>query len=330
MTSSQMNLVEDWGKMEKKPMRNGYGEAMVEMARNNPRVVVLIADLLESLNLAEFKKEFPKRTIEVGIQEQNMMGLAAGMALSGKIPFVNSFACFSPGRNWEQLRISVCLTSNNVKIVGGHSGFGNGADGANQQSFEDIAITRVLPNMTVLAPVDYEQIKKAVWRMAELEGPVYMRMTKPAREVMTTRTTPLEIGKAQIFREGRDVTVFACGSMVYEAMMAAKILEGEVEVEVINVHTIKPLDTEAVVRSARKTGKVVTAEEHSIIGGLGSAVAEALGENFPVPMRRVGMRDAFGESGEPEKLMNKYGLTKNEIIKEIMNLVRRVDISKGM
>ena len=323
MISSQMNLVEDWGKMEKKPMRDGYGEAMVEMARKKTGVVVLIADLLESLKLEEFKKEFPERLIEVGIQEQNMMGLAAGMALSGKIPFVNSFACFSPGRNWEQLRISVCLTKNNVKVIGGHAGFGNGTDGANQQSFEDMAITRVLPNMIVLAPADYEQIKKAVWRVMALDGPVYMRMTKPAREGMTTRTTPFEIGKAQVFREGKDISVFACGSMVYEAMLAAKELAGTVEVEVINVHTIKPLDTEAVVKSARKTGKVVTAEEHSIIGGLGSAVAEVLGENYPVPMRRVGMRDTFGESGEPEELMKKYGLTKNEIIKEIKILVNK-------
>jgi transketolase len=323
MLNNEYNLVEDFSKLEKKPMRDGYGEAMVEMARNNPRVVVLIADLLESLKLAEFKKEFPKRTIEVGIQEQNMMGMAGGLALSGKIPFVNSFACFSPGRNWEQLRISVCLTKNNVKVIGGHAGFGNGADGANQQSFEDMAITRVLPNMTVLAPVDYEQIKKAVWRMAELEGPIYMRMTKPAREVMTTRTTPFEIGKAQVFREGSDVTVFACGAMVYEAMMAAKRLEGEMEVEVINVHTIKPLDVETVVRSARKTGKVVTAEEHSIIGGLGSAVAEALGENFPVPIRRVGMRDLFGESGEPDELRQKYGLTATDLVKEIKKLVNK-------
>ena len=328
MLNNEYNLVEDWGSAKgglstKRPMRDGYGEAMVEMARKNTKVVVLIADLLESLKLEEFKKEFPERLIEVGIQEQNMMGMAGGLALSGKIPFVNSFACFNPGRNWEQLRISVCLTKNNVKVIGGHAGFGNGADGANQQSFEDMAITRVLPNMTVLAPVDYEQIKKAVWRMADYDGPVYMRMTKPAREVMTTRTTPFEIGKAQVFREGKDVSVFACGSMVYEAMMAAKELAGTVEVEVINVHTIKPLDTEAMVKSARKTGKVVTAEEHSIIGGLGSAVAEALGENYPVPMRRVGMRDVFGESGEPEELMKKYGLTKNEIIKEIKKLVNK-------
>lgn len=321
-TKNEMNLVEDWANLIKKPMRDGYGEAIVEVARKNLKVVALIADLLDSLKLEQFKKEFPERLIEVGIQEQNMMGMAGGLALSGKIPFVNSIACFSPGRNWEQLRVSVCLTKNNVKIIGGHAGFGNGADGTNQQSYEDMAITRVLPNMTVIAPVDYEQVKKAIWKITEFNGPVYMRMTKPSREVLTTRTTPFEIGKAQVFRSGRDVTVLACGTMVYEAMMAAAELEGKVDVEVINVHTIKPLDVETIVRSVKKTRRVVTAEEHSIIGGLGSAVAEVLSEKCPVPMRRVGMRDTFGESGEPEELMKKYGLTKEELIKEIIELTK--------
>lgn len=322
MINLEMNLVEDWANLIKRPMRDGYGEAIVEVARKNLKVVALIADLLDSLKLEQFKKELPNRLIEVGIQEQNMMGMAGGLALSGKIPFVNSIACFSPGRNWEQLRVSVCLTKNNVKVIGGHAGFGNGADGTNQQSYEDIAITRVLPNMTVIAPVDYEQVKKAIWKITEFNGPVYMRMTKPSREVLTTRTTPFEIGKAQVFRSGRDVTVLACGAMVYEAMMAAAELEGKVDVEVINVHTIKPLDVETIVKSVKKTGRVVTAEEHSIIGGLGSAVAEVLSENYPVPMRRVGIQDCFGESGEPEELMKKYGLTKNEIIKEIIELTK--------
>lgn len=321
MTNKEMSLVEDFGKFSKKPMRDGYGEAIVEVARNDQRIVALVADLLDSLKLESFKKEFPNRLIEMGIQEQNMMGVAAGMAMSGYVPFVNSIACFNPGNNWGQLRVSVCLTNENVKIIGGHSGFGNGVDGANQQSFDDLAIARVLPNLTILVPADYEQVKKAVWTMAEKKGALYMRMTKPAREVITTIDTPFEIGKAQVLRGGKDVTVFACGSMVYEAMVAAEKLSGTVEVEVINIHTIKPIDVNAIVKSAKKTGKVITAEEHSIVGGLGSAVAEVLSENCPVPMIRLGMRDSFGESGEPEELMQKYGLTSVNLINLIKKLV---------
>ena len=304
-----------------KPMRDGYGEVVVEVGRKNQEVVMLIADLLESLKLEGFKKEFPERLVEMGIQEQNMLGVATGLAMNNFIPFVNSIACFNPGNNWGQLRLSVCLTNENVKIVGGHSGFGNGADGANQQSFDDLALSRVLPNLTILVPADYEQVKKAVWAMAERQGAVYMRMTKPAREVITTKETPFELGKAQVFRGGKDITIFACGSMVYEAMKAAEILTGKIEVEVINVHTIKPIDVGTIVKSAKKTGKVITAEEHSVIGGLGSAVAEVLGENYPVPMIRVGMRDQFGESGEPAELMQKYGLTSINLVNLIKKLV---------
>lgn len=316
------SLVENWNNLEKKAMRDGYGEALALMAKTNLKVVVLIADLIESLKLDEFKKSYPSRLIETGIQEQNMMGLAGGLALSGKIPFVNSFACFSPGRNWEQLKVSVCLTKGNVKVIGGHSGFGNGVDGANQQSFEDIAITRVLPNLMVVAPVDYEQMKKAVWAITEHEGPVYMRMTKPVREIITTNITPFELGRAQVFREGKDLTVFACGAGVYEAMKAAEELSGEIDVEVINVHTIKPIDSEAIIKSAKKTGLVVTVEEHSIIGGLGSAVAEVLSERQPTKMKRIGMMDKFGESGEPEDLMKKYKINKDEIVLQIREMTR--------
>ncbi len=321
MLNQNMNLVVDFGKVTKKPMRDGYGEAIVEIARTDKKVVALVADLLDSLKLESFKREFPDRLIEVGIQEQNMMGIAAGMAMSGMTPFVNSIACFNPGNNWNQIRVSVCLTKENVKIVGGHSGFGNGADGANQQSFEDIALTRVLPNMNIVVPADYEQVKKAVWAINEKQGPCYLRMTKPAREVFTTNETPFEFGKAQVLRGGKDISVFACGSMVYEALVAAEKLAGTIEVEVINIHTIKPIDVEAIVRSAKKTGKVVTAEEHSIIGGLGSAVAEVLSEKCPTEMVRLGMVDGFGESGEPEELMKKYGLTSENLVKVIKNLV---------
>ncbi len=321
MLNQDMNLVEDWEKLIKKPMRDGYGEVIVEVGKQNKEVIVLVADLLDSLKLESFKNEFPDRLVEVGIQEQNMMGVAAGMAMSGKIPFVNSIACFNPGNNWGQLRVSVCLANENVKIVGGHSGFGNGVDGANQQSMDDLAITRVLPNLTILVPADYEQVKKMVWAMVERKGAIYMRMTKPAREVITTKDTPFEIGRAQVLRGGKDVTVFACGALVYEAMVAAEKLAGSIEVEVINVHTIKPIDVSAIVKSAKKTGKVITAEEHSIIGGLGSAVAEVLAENCPTPMIRLGMRDQFGESGEPNELMQKYGLTSVNLINLIKKLV---------
>ena len=321
MLNGEMFLVNDLTKVVKMAMRDGYGEGLVAAGKRNPEIVALSADLTESTRTDLFKAAFPDRFLETGISEQNMMGVAAGMAATGKVPFVNSFACFSPGRNWEQLRISVCLSRNNVKIIGGHAGVGNGADGGNQQMFEDIALTRVLPNLTVVIPADYQQAKKMTLAIADYHGPVYMRMTKPKREVVTTGGTPLTIGKAQIFRLGKDVTVFACGAMVYEALAAAEELAGDIDVEVINVHTVKPLDKETVLKSVSKTGKVVTAEEHSIIGGLGGAIAELLGEELPTKMRRVGMKDRFGESGEPTELLVKFGMTKEAIIAQIKELI---------
>lgn len=322
MLKQDMNLVDNWEKLVKKPMRDGYGEAITLVAKTNSKVVAMVADLAESLKLEDFKKTYPERFLEIGIQEQNMMGVAGGLALSGKIPFINSFACFSPGRNWEQLKVSVCLTKGNVKIIGGHAGFGNGVDGANQQSFEDMAITRVLPNITVVVPADYEQVKKAVWAITEHVGPVYMRITKPLREVITTNTTPFELGRAQVFREGKDLTIFASGAGVFEAMKAAEDLSGEIDVEIVNVHTIKPIDSESIIKSAKKTGLVITVEEHSVIGGLGSAVAEVLSEKLPTKLRRIGMMDRFGESGDPEDLMKKYKISKEEIILQIREMIK--------
>lgn len=316
-------FISDLGSVVMKPMRDGYGEGIVEAAKKNGDVVALVGDLIESLKLEDFKKEFPERIFEMGIAEQNMMGAAAGMAMSGKIPFVNSFACFNPGRNWEQLRVAVCLTKNNVKIIGGHAGLGNGFDGTNQQAYEDIATTRVLPNLSVIVPADYEQARKATLAIASHNGPVYMRITKPARPVITNRITPFEIGKAQILREGKDVTVLACGMMVYEALRAALELETEYDIEVINVHSIKPIDKDTIVKSAKKTGRVITAEEHSVIGGLGGAVSELLGEIHPTLISRVGMQDTFGESGDPVDLASKYGLTKDEIIKRVKEIMVR-------
>ncbi|MEK7064511.1 MAG: transketolase C-terminal domain-containing protein [Patescibacteria group bacterium] len=321
MINAEMFLVNDLTKILKIAMRDGYGEGLTEAGKRNEKVVVLVADLMESTRTDLFKAEFPERFFEMGISEQNMMGVAAGMAACGKVPFVNSFACFNPGRNWEQLRLSVCLSGNNVKVVGGHAGFGNGTDGGNQQMFEDIALARVLPHLTVVVPADYEQAKKMALAMADFSGPVYMRMTKPKRAVVTTMGTPLTIGKAQILRSGKEATVFACGAMVYEALLAAEELAGEIDVEVINVHTIKPLDKETILGSARKTKRVVTAEEHSIIGGLGGAIAELLSEEYPAPMKRVGMGDKFGETGEPDELLVKYGMTKEAIIGKIRELL---------
>ncbi len=322
MINREMNLVESWEGLAKKPMRDGYGEELALLAKSNTNIVAVVADLADSLRLDLFRKDFPDRLIELGIQEQNMMSLAAGLSMSGKIPTVNSLACFNPGYNWNQLRVSVCLTKENVKVIGGHAGFGNGVDGANQQSFEDLSLTRVLPNLVVLSPVDYEQVKKAVRAMMDYKGPVYLRITKPSREVITTETTPFEIGKGQLFCGGRDVTVVACGVGVTEAMKAALELVGEVEVEVVNMHTIKPIDREIIIRSVKKTGLVVTVEEHSIIGGLGSAVSEIIAEEkIGAKLVRIGMPDCFGESGDPGELLNKYQINKDRIIKEVRNLI---------
>ncbi len=324
----EMYLVPDIKQVEMKAMRDGYGEAMVEIGKKNEKIVVLVADLTDSLKVRGFKEMFPDRFFEMGIAEQNMMGVAAGMALSGKVPVVNSFGVFSPGRNWDQLRVSVCLSKANVKVIAGHAGFGNGGDGANQQSMEDMGCVRVLPNLMVVAPCDYEQVKKAMVVIAEHHGPVMMRITKESRPAVTTKMTPFVLGKAQVLRRGKEVTVIACGGLVYEALMAAEMLSGKVDVEVINVHTIKPVDRETILRSAAKTRLVVTAEEHQVIGGLGSAVAEVLVEGGkelelgrPVVMRRIGMNDRFGESGKVNELMSKYGLNANGIVDKIKELV---------
>lgn len=321
MIIRDMFLIEDLRNPPMVAMRDGYGEGLVLAGKRDNRVVVLVGDLTESTRTDLFKKEFPERFLEMGIAEQNMMGVAAGLAASGKVPFVNSFACFNPGRNWEQMRLAVCLSNNNVKVIGGHAGFGNGTDGGNQQMFEDIALTRVLPNLTVLVPADYEQAKKMVELMVEHKGGMYMRMTKPKRPAVTSSSTPLTIGRAQVLRTGKGITVIACGGLVYEALMAAEELVGETDVEVINVHTIKPLDKETILRSVAKTGRVVTAEEHSVIGGLGSAVAELLAEELPTKMRRVGMKDKFGETGEPEELLKKYKMDRMEIIRMVRELI---------
>ncbi len=306
-------------------MRNGYGHGVVEAGKRNKNVVVLCADLTESTRSLWFAEQFPDRFIEMGVAEQNMMGVAAGMALSaGKIPFIASYAVFSPGRNWDQLRVSVCYSGANVKIMGAHAGISVGPDGATHQGLEDIAITRVLPRLTVIAPCDWRETQKCVEAAAQMKGPVYIRFGREKVPTVTTDKTPFAIGKANVYREGADVTAVACGQLVYEALIAAEILaKVGIDVEVINMHTIKPFDTATVVRSVKKTGCVVTAEEHQVMGGLGSAVAECLVQRFSVPQEFVGMQNRFGESGEAEELMTKYGMKADNIIRAVKKVLKR-------
>ena len=311
----------DLKNIDRKATREGFGEAMLDLGKRNKEVVVVTGDLGESMKVDDFEKEYPERFVQVGVAEQNMMGVSAGLALSGKIPFAVSYAVFSPGRNWDQIRVSVCYTNTNVKIVGGHSGITVGPDGATHQALEDIAVTRCLPNLMVVVPADFEQTKKATLAIASYKGPVYVRLTRPKTAIFTTATTPFELGKAQVMRSGKDVTIFACGVLVYDALLAAEELKEEIDVEVINVHTIKPIDEETVVRSARKTGKVITLEDHQINGGLGGAVAEVLSEKQPTKMIRMGMHDSFGESGESGELLAKYGLDKDGVIKTIRKII---------
>jgi transketolase len=310
------------------PTRDGYGDALVELGKSNPKVVVLTADLAESTRVLKFQQQFPERFVEVGVAEQNMMGIAAGLALSGKIPFVSSYGVFSPGRNWDQLRVSVCYSQTNVKIMGSHTGISVGPDGATHQAMEDIAITRVLPNIIVIAPCDYLETKKATKALAQYVGPAYMRFGRNSTPVMTTEETPFEIGKAYVMREGHDVSLIACGPLLYEALQAAEVLAKEdISAEVINNPSIKPLDKETLLHSVRKTKAVVTVEEHQIMGGMGSAVGELVLEHEPVPLIRVGMQDQFGQSGKPAELLAHYHMTRKDIVKAVHSALK---IKNGM
>lgn len=310
--------------IEQVPTRFGYGDGLLIAGRENPNVVALCADLTDSTRTSVFKKEFLDRFVEVGIGEQNMASLASGMAAVGKIPFISSYAMFSPGRNWEQIRTTICYNNQNVKIAGAHSGVSVGPDGATHQAIEDIAITRVIPNMVVIAPCDAIEAKKATIAAAKYKGPVYIRFTREKTPVMTTEDTPFEIGKAEIYREGKDVSVIACGPLLYEALKASEELAKEgIEVEVINNHTIKPLDKETILKSVKKTGCVVTIEEHQAAGGMGSAISELLSQNFPAPMEIIGVQDRFGESGDPSQLLEAFGLTAKNIVEKVKNVLRR-------
>lgn len=316
----------DQSKLENKPTRDGFGRGLVEAGKQNTNVVALTADLAESTRVEWFQKEFPDRFIEVGVAEQNLVTVASGMANVGKIPFITSYATFSPGRNWEQIRTTVCINDVPVKIVGNHAGLTVGPDGATHQALEDIAIMRVLPNMTVVVPADMHQAHLATLAIAESGKPAYLRLGRSGVPAFTTPETPFVIGKAQVVYqpESPDVTIVACGSLVYEALQAAKNLEQEgIHAEVINMHTVKPYDRETLLASVKKTGAVVTAEEHQIAGGLGSATAEILAEELPVPIEYVGVRDQFGQTGDPDELMKFYHVDRDAIMIAVRDVVRR-------
>jgi transketolase len=308
-------MLKDIQSTGKKDTRSGFGDGIVEVARKNKDVVALTADLAGSLKLQQFIKEFPERFIQVGIAEANMIGIAAGLTIGGKIPYTTTFANFSTGRVYDQIRQSVAYSNKNVKICASHAGITLGEDGATHQILEDIGLMKMLPGMTVIVPCDYNQTKGATIAVAEYEGPVYLRFGRPSWPIFTNPDEPFVIGKAQRFSEGTDISIFACGHMVWNAVQAGVALEEKgVSVEVINIHTIKPLDEEAVLASIRKTGCAVTAEEHNIIGGLGDAIAQTAVKNFPIPIEYIGTRDTFGESGTPDQLLKKYGLDIPDII----------------
>jgi transketolase len=297
-----------------KDTRSGFGDGIVEIARKNPNIVALTADLAGSMKLQQFIKEFPERFVQCGIQEANMIGVAAGMTIGGKIPFTTTFANFSTGRVYDQIRQSVAYSGKNVKICASHAGVTLGEDGATHQILEDIGMMKMLPGMMVVVPCDYAQTKAATMAIADYNGPVYLRFGRPVWPIFTDGME-FELGKAQIFSEGTDISIFACGHLVWKAIEAAKILQEKgISVELINIHTIKPLDSGAVQRSISKTRCAVTAEEHNIIGGLGDAIAQVAVKNCPIPIEYVGTKDTFGESGTPTQLLTKYGLDTPDIV----------------
>lgn len=307
---------------EKKDTRSGFGDGLTELGRKNPNVVALCADLVGSLKMDDFIKENPDRFFQVGIAEANMIGIAAGLTIGGKIPFTGTFANFSTGRVYDQIRQSVAYSGKNVKICASHAGLTLGEDGATHQILEDIGLMKMLPGMVVINPCDYNQTKAATIAIADHEGPVYLRFGRPAVPVFTSPDQVFEIGKGIMIQEGTDVTIVATGHLVWEAMLAANELETQgISAEVINIHTIKPLDEDIILRSVRKTGKIVTCEEHNKLGGLGESVARVLAEHYPVRQEFVAVDDSFGESGTPAELMKKYGLDSNAIVEKVKKLL---------
>ncbi|PJE76957.1 transketolase [Candidatus Uhrbacteria bacterium CG10_big_fil_rev_8_21_14_0_10_48_16] len=301
----------DEKKLKQIPTRNGYGDGLVEAGKKNKNVVVLCCDLTESTRSDEFKKAFPDRFIQLGVTEQAMASMAAGLSLVGKVPFISSYAAFSPGRNWEQVKTNIAIQRSNVKIAGAHAGLSVGPDGATHQMLEDIAIMRAVPHMTVVAPCDYEETRKATLAGAVFKGPFYFRFARASSPAFTTAKTPFKIGRAELYRHGDDLTMIASGPLVYEALLAAERLSQDhgIEARVINCHTIKPLDEKMIVKCAKETGAIVTIEEAQVTGGLAGAVCETLALTVPVPVERIGAQDRFGESGEPREVQDGLGVT---------------------
>ena len=309
---------------EKKDTRSGFGDGLTELGKTNSNVVALCADLTGSLKMNEFKKNHPERFFQVGIAEANMMGIAAGLTIGGKIPFTGTFANFSTGRVYDQIRQSIAYSGKNVKICASHAGITLGEDGATHQILEDIGLMKMLPGMTVINTCDYNQTKAATIAIANHKGPVYLRFGRPKVPVFTPKNQNFEIGKAVQLQEGNDVTIVATGHLVWEALEAAKILYDKgISADVINIHTIKPLDKEAILRSVEKTGCIVTAEEHNYLGGLGESVSRVLASNNPKPQEFVATNDTFGESGTPAQLMEKYGLSANSIVEKSEKVIKR-------
>ena len=309
---------------EKKDTRSGFGAGLLELGRRNENVVVLCADLTPSLKMGDFQEEFPNRFFQAGIAEANMIDVAAGLTINGKIPFVGSFAAFVTGRVYDQIRMCVAYSNKNVKIAASHAGLTLGEDGATHQILEDIGLMKMLPNMTVIVPCDYNQTKAATIAIGEFKGPVYLRFGRPAVPNFTNPDEKFEIGKAQKLNDGADVTVLACGHLVWEAILAAEQLEKEgIKLDLFNIHTIKPLDAEAILKSIAKTACVVTAEEHMLNGGLFDSIAQLLAQNKPTPMEAVAVFDIFGESGTPDELMEKYNLKAKNIVDAVHKVLKR-------
>ena len=313
--------------IERVSMRAGFGEGLIKAAERDKRVVGLCADLAESVQMQAFKEKFPDRFIEVGVAEQNLVTVASGMAAMGKIPFVGSYAVFSPGRNWEQIRTTICYNNVPVKIIGSHAGLNVGADGGSHQALEDIALMRVLPRMVVISPCDAIQAKKAIMAMAKTDSPTYIRLAREKSAVITTEETPFEIGKAQIVYKSNgklDVGIIATGAMLYRALFIAKRLEEDgKKIAVMNLSTIKPLDEDAVIKLAHEAGALVTIEEHQIAGGMGSAVAECLAKHFPVPIEFIGVNDLFGQSGTPKELFENYNMGEKDVYEAVKRVILR-------
>ena len=311
--------------VKKEPIRAGFGRGLTSAGEANDQIVALCADLTDSTKMSDFKKAFPDRFIEMGVAEQNLVTVASGLARAGKVPFTSSYAAFSPGRNWEQIRTTIALNDQPVKIIGSHAGVSVGPDGATHQMLEDIALMRVLPNMIVIAPGDSIEAEKATRAIAENAKPSYMRLAREKTPIFSTEESPFEVGKAYVLREGHDITLLGTGTMTYQLLVAARLLESKgIQAEVVHVPTVKPLDEKTILDSIKKTGRALTAEEAQMAGGFGGAVAELLGDKLPTPLKRIGMQDRFGESGDPDELIKHFGLDGESIAHQTKQFIDSV------